>query len=514
VSAQLALLPEYATAHLQLTLVALWFGIAVSIPAGIAVARVPWLAQPVLGLASVIQTIPGLALLAAMVPLLAGLALPSIGFLPAVLGLALYSVLPILRNTATGLAAVDPALIEAARGVGMTSGQQLRRVELPVALPVIVAGIRTATVWTVGMATLATPVGATSLGNYIFTGLQTRNFVAVLVGCAAASLLALLLDGLVRLLEAAVQRRSRALTWTALAGVALLAAWAGGAALASARSGVAPVRVGAKTFTEQYILSDLIAQQIRARTGLPVELVQSLGSTVAFDALCSGALDVYVEYSGTIWATIMRRDRLPAARGDVLREVSRYLAEEDGIVVVGPLGFENAYALAMREAEAAKLAIRTISDLAPHAPGLAIGGDYEFFARPEWRDLVERYGLRFRQQRSMDSSLMYQAVAGGEVDVISAFSTDGRIAALELRVLADDRGAIPPYDALLLAGPDLTRSRPEVIDALRPLVGSIDAARMRALNLEVDENGAAPSGVARRFLEDLSEPEPQPGTLH
>ena len=169
--AQLALLPGYLTAHLQLTLVALLVATVFSVPAGVAITRRPRLAQPLLALASVIQTIPGLALLAIMVPLLAALALPSIGFLPAVAGLTLYGILPILRNTATGLGMIDTALIEAARGVGMTSRQQLWLVELPVALPVIIAGIRTATVWTVGMATLATPVGATSLGNYIFSGL-------------------------------------------------------------------------------------------------------------------------------------------------------------------------------------------------------------------------------------------------------------------------------------------------------------------------------------------------------
>ena len=201
-SEQLALLPEYLTAHLQLTLLALLCSTAVSLPAGVAVTRVAWLERPVLGAAAVIQTVPSLALLAVMVPLLAGLGVQSIGFLPAFIGLTLYGVLPILRNTVTGIAGVDPALTEAARAVGMTPWQQLRRVELPLAMPVIVAGLRTATVWTVGVATLSTPVGATSLGNYIFSGLQTRNYTSVLVGCAAAAVLALVLDGLVRGLSA------------------------------------------------------------------------------------------------------------------------------------------------------------------------------------------------------------------------------------------------------------------------------------------------------------------------
>jgi osmoprotectant transport system permease protein len=501
--AQLALLPGYLTAHLQLTLVALLVAIVFSVPAGVAITRRPRLAQPLLGLASVIQTIPGLALLAIMVPLLAALALPSIGFLPAVAGLTLYGILPILRNTATGLAMIDAALIEAARGVGMTPRQQLWLVELPVALPVIIAGIRTATVWTVGMATLATPVGATSLGNYIFSGLQTRNFTAVLVGCVAASALALLLDGIVRLLELGLARRSRPLAGAAAGAVAILCLWAGTGLLPSGNASGAPVRIGAKTFTEQYILSEILGQRIRRLTGLPTEIVQSLGSTVAFDALRTGALDVYVDYSGTIWATILRRQDLPRDRAQVAREVERHLRLREDIEVIGPLGFENAYALAMRRADAEQLGITRIADLATHAPRLSIGGDYEFFARPEWRDIERTYGLRFAEQRSMDSSLMYQAVARGQVDVISAFSTDGRIAAFDLLVLDDDRGAIPPYDALLLASGDLARDRPEVIAALRHLVESIDAEEMRRMNLEVDEEGAAPAAVAARFLDGL-----------
>ena len=500
---QLALLPEYLTAHLQLTLVALLLGITISVPLGMFVTRLGWIQHPIMGCASVIQTIPSLALLAIMVPVLAALNLQSIGYLPAIIGLTLYSVLPILRNTVAGLKSVDPALIEAARGVGMTPAQQLRRVELPVAMPVIVAGIRTATVWTVGIATLATPVGATSLGNYIFTGLQTRNFTAVLVGCAAASILALVLDGLVRALEVAAQRRNRALAVAVLGVFGVLCLFAGASI---ARNLFIQSRdritIGAKTFTEQYVLSEIMARTIHEETGLDTTVMQSLGSTVAFDALRTGGLDVYVDYSGTIWATIMKRDQLPDDRTEVLSAVARYLADEHGIVQVGALGFENAYALAMRERQASNLGIRRISDLTPHAPGLSMGGDYEFFGRPEWRDIRDAYGLRFDSKRSMDSSLMYQAAANGSIDVISAFSTDGRIAALNLRVLEDDRGAIPPYDAVILVSPVLVRKHPAVVESLRRLVGTIDADRMRQMNLSVDELGRTPADVAAEFLRE------------
>ena len=503
-SEQLALLPGYLNAHLQLALSALLLGVLISVPLGVLAARVRWLEQPVLGVASVIQTIPSLALLAIMVPLLAAADLQSIGFLPAFIGLVLYSALPILRNTVSGLGTVDPALIEAARGVGMTPRQQLTRVEFPLAMPVIIAGIRTATVWTVGIATLSTPVGATSLGNYIFSGLQTRNLSAVLVGCVAAACLALVLDGLIRLVAVGLERRRRGILVAALGTLALLYLYTGGtAARELLQHKQERIVVGAKTFTEQYILSEIIAGQIAHETAIRTEVAQSLGSTVAFDALRSGDIDVYVDYSGTIWATLMHRDTTPDNRSDIFSLVSRFLRQRHGVSVVGALGFENACALAMGRKQAEKLGIRKISDLARHAPALSIGGDYEFFGRAEWRSLRTRYGLEFAAQRSMDSSLMYQAVEHGNVDVISAFSTDGRIAALDLVVIDDDRGAIPPYDALILANARLERRFPEVIDALRKLVNNIDGDTMRRLNLAVDGIGESPKTVAKGFLERL-----------
>ena len=395
---QLALLPAYLTAHLQLSLVALLIGATLSIPMGVWATRRKALAQVILGVAGVIQTIPSLALLALMVPALAflglltastlGFEVRSIGYLPALIALTLYSMLPILQTTVAGIQGVDRSLIEAAQGVGMTDRQRLVRVELPLALPVIVAGIRTATVWVIGTATLSTPVGATSLGNYIFSGLQTRNFAAVLVGSVAAAVLAIVVDQIARSLELGVRERRR--PRVVLAGGALAALYlftAGSFAWERTRAAGPEVVIGSKTFTEQYILSELIAGQVEREAGLRARALQSLGSTVLFDALRSGEIDVYVDYSGTIWATIMKRAGPPGSRQSVLAEVEAFLRGEHGILVAAALGFENRYALAMREEHARRLALTTLSDLAPLSASLEIGGDYEFFVRPEWTAL-------------------------------------------------------------------------------------------------------------------------------
>ncbi len=499
-SEPLALLPEYLSAHVRLTLAALAAGVLLAVPTGVLVSRVRSLETPVLALASVIQTVPALALLAVMVPLLSGLGLPGIGTLPAFLALVLYSLLPILRNTVTGLRGVEPAVLEAARGLGMTPAQRLAYVELPLSLPVIVAGVRTATVWTVGMATLSTPVGAPSLGNYIFGGLQTRDTPSILTGCVAAAVLALALDGLVR--TAALGLSARRLGRVAVAGVGLLAlaAWAWAPA---ARGGTPsrPIVVGAKTFTEQYVLSELLAQTVRAKTGRPTRTLASLGSTVAFDALRRNEIDLYVDYTGTLWATVMGRTDPGGSRAEVKAETTRWLRDEAGITLAASLGFDNAYCFALRRDTAARLGgVRTLGDLAPHAPRLSLASDYEFFSRQEWRSVQDAYGLAFREQRTMDPSLLYEALAAGQVDVVTAYSSDGRIDALGLVVLEDERHAIPPYDAVVLASPRLAREAPDVLAALRGLDGAIDVERMRGLNRLVDEEHRSPAAVARSFL--------------
>ena len=492
---QLQLLPEYLGQHVLLTVTALSLGIGLSIPLAVMVWRQPRLREPVLAVASAIQTIPGLALLALMVPLLG-----RIGFLPALLALVLYSVLPVLRNTVTGIAQVDSSLIEAGRALGMTHWQLLAKVQLPLALPVIIAGIRTAAVWVVGMATLSTPVGATSLGNYIFSGLQTQNYTAVLVGCVAAASLALALDWSIRRVEIAISQRRK----LALGVSALLVAVIVGLPLANyallGPSGPTAV-VGTKTFTEQYILGNLLSRTL-ARAGFNVESRDSLGSAVAFNALAAGSIDAYVDYTGTIWANYMRRNDNPG-RDAMLTEVRDWLLDEHDIEVAAALGFENAYALAMSAERAGQLGIESIADLTPFASRMTIGGDYEFFVRPEWAALTQQYSLPFIDQVSMDSTLMYSALAAGEVDVISAFSSDGRILEYNLVVLDDSLEVLPAYDAVVLAGPT-RHSKPGLAESLAVLNGTIDSAAMQRANRYVDLVG----GSITEAAESLDSPVP------
>jgi osmoprotectant transport system permease protein len=490
----LAHLPDYLGNHLLLTMTALAVAIVISVPLGIIATRRPRLAEALLGIAGVLQTIPSLALLVLMVPLLGGL----IGFIPALIALTLYSFLPILANTVLGIKGVDPSLVEAARGLGMSDGQLLRRVQLPLALPVIVGGIRTATVMAVGTATLATPVGGLSLGNYIFAGLEMNDTNAIIFGCVFAALLAVGMDQLVRLLEVAARRRSRRLALISAAGLLAVLAIGLNGPLRSLWSPPGAV-IASSAFSEQYILSELMKSKLEA-AGFRADQRSNMGGSIRFLALGHNQIDCSVTYTGDVWTTVMHRKDLAPKREKAIEEISRYLHEEYGAVCLGSLGFENAYALAMRRQDAERLHIYTIEDLAHHAPQLTIGADMEFFHRSEWSRLQELYGLKFQAERPMNSSLMYAAVAKGtSVNVICAYSTDGHILENDLVLLEDTKHAFPPYDALLVLS-GKAAADPKLVSALRPLVQSIPMEAMRKANKRVDVDGGSPREAATELL--------------
>jgi osmoprotectant transport system permease protein len=488
VTAAFARVPELLAQHLLLAFAALLLGIAISLPLAVVSARNRAVARVALGLASLIQTIPSLALLALFYPILLSLSalvgggIPALGFLPSLLALSLYAVLPILRNAVTGLANLDPAVLEAADGVGMTAWQKLRLVEAPLVAPMLMAGIRTAATWTIGAATLSTTVGQPSLGDLIFAGLQTQNWTLVLAGCIAAAGLALVVDALLGLAEYGIARRKRGLVWGSLGAlliatlVALAPAWP---------SPQGTVTIGAKGFSEQYILARVIGHRLE-EAGYKVRYREGLGSALAFSALAAGDVDVTVDYSGTLWTNQMKRTDVPP-REAILAGVGKWARETHGVTLLGSLGFENAYVFAMRGEDARRRGIRTLSDLSRAAPSLRFATDVEFLDRSEWAAVRRSYGMAFREAHPYQPTFMYRALTSGAADVIPAFSSDGRIAAEKLAVLSDPKGAIPGYDAMLMISPQRADDA-RFQAALRPLVGAISVERMREANLMVDRD--------------------------
>jgi osmoprotectant transport system permease protein len=437
VTSAFARVPELLAQHLLLAFSALLLGLVVSLPLAILSSRNRTVGRVALAFASLVQTIPSLALLALFYPVLLWLSalvgggIPALGFLPSLLALSLYALLPILRNGVTGLAGLDPAALEAADAIGMTRNQRLWLVEAPLVAPVLMAGIRTAAVWTIGAATLSTTVGQPSLGDLIFAGLQTQNWTLVLAGCVAAG------------------------------------------------------HAGAKGFSEQYILARLIGHRLE-KAGYEVRYREGLGSGVAFGALAAGDVDVYVEYSGTLWTNQMQRSDVPPRRA-IVDGVAQWAKATRGVTLLGPLGFENAYAFAMRGDDAKRRRIASLSDLASQAGELDFATDVEFLERPEWAAVRRAYGLSFKSARPYQPTFMYRALGSGEADVIPAFSSDGRIAADRLAVLTDPKGAIPGYDAILLLAPKRSGDA-RFHAALRPLIGAIPVEKMREANYLVDRD--------------------------
>ena len=483
--------PPLLAAHVLLSAAALLLGIAISLPLAIWAARNATVARVGLGFASLVQTIPSLALLALFYPVLLSLSalvgggIPALGFLPSLIALTLYALLPILRNAVAGLQGLDPAVSQAADAVGMTRWQKLRLVEAPLAAPVIVAGIRTAAVWTIGAATLSTTVGQPSLGDLIFAGLQTQNWALVLAGCASSAALALVVDALIGGIEYGIRARRR---WVWIASAVALVL---GTAIATqplwprGGSGDRNVVIGAKNFSEQYILARLIGDRLE-HAGYTVTYRDGLGSALVFGALASGDIDVYVDYAGTIWANEMKRSDVPERKA-MVAEIGRWATRTRGVGLIGSLGFENAYAFAMQRDVARRQGIASLDDLVKAAPGLTLGSDLEFLERPEWAAVKRAYPLRFARTTPYSPTFMYRALQSGNADVISAFSSDGRIAADKLTVLTDPRHAIPGYDAILMVAPARTRDT-AFIAALKPLVGRIPVEAMRSANYLVDRD--------------------------
>jgi osmoprotectant transport system permease protein len=519
--------------HLLMVALAVAIALLIALPLGVLMQGRPRLAQLVLGLANAVQTIPSLAIFGLLltVPVLGG-----IGPTPAVLALVLYALLPLLRGLVTGLNQVPSGLKEAGRALGLSRGQVLRHVEFPLALPSLMAGLRVATVISVGVATIGAAIGAGGLGVFIFRGIATVNNSLLLAGALPAAAIALVADGALGALENRLSRRvakggsqgggpgGRRPAWRRrrwrqlLAGALLVAtllaipvAWrwlapAGGKPAGGKPASGETVVVGAKGYTEQLLLGELLAQEIEANTSLRVKREFSLGSTfLLHEAVRQGRIDGYVEYTGTAWTAILRQPPLPPERRAAVWQRARQLYDERyGLRMFPSLGFENSFAILIRQADGQRLGLRTISEAVKPARQWRAAFGYEFLNRADgFPGLAERYGLRFAAPPSaMDLGLTYRALADGRVDLIAGDSTNGLISALKLQKLDDDRSYFPPYDAVPVFNAASLRRHPELVPVLERLSGRLSAATMQKLNAAVDLQGQTPELVMRRWRRD------------
>lgn len=501
--------------HIVLTGASTLLAIILGIPLGLAASRLPRWRGVITGGVGVVQTIPSLAMLAILLALL-----NRIGSTPAIIALVLYALLPIVRNTLAGLDGVPASIKEAADGIGMTRLQRLWLVELPLATPVIVTGIRTAAVVGVGIATLSAFIGAGGLGQFINRGISLSNHQLILLGAVPAALLALAVDGAIAAAQWGLRRRraARPGRWSdrwlrSLAVGAPLLILAVGV-LAVAQPGLfssrgpatgddraAVIRIGSKNFTEQLILGEIMAQLIERRTSLRVVRRFDLGGTmICHGALVNGEIDLYAEYTGTALTAVLKQE-VVTDPDEAHRVVAAAYARRFDLQWLPPFGFNNTYALTIRGADARRWGIRTISGLKARAHGLRAGWTAEFSERPDgYPGLRERYGLAFASVRDLDTALMYEALVQDQVDVVCAFATDGRIAAYQLQPLEDDRRFFPPYFAAPVIRAATLEEHPELENVLGLIAGKIPGETMQRLNYEVDGAKRSPAAVAREFL--------------
>jgi osmoprotectant transport system permease protein len=460
----------------------------------------------VLAIANVLQTVPSLALFGFLIPILGK---HGIGALPAIIALFLYSLLPIIRNTFAGINGVDPGVREAARGMGMTGWQMLTMVELPLSSSMILAGVRVATVISVGTATIAAAIGAGGLGIFIFRGLRMNDSVTILAGAVPAALMALAVDFGLGLIEkrlmpgrTAAQSKSRLVPRIAFGTAAFVLVVT--AFLLMHRAPSDRVVVGSKDFTEQVILGELLAQVIETRTGIPVERKFELSTDILHQAMLSGQIDVYPEYTGTAFNAILKHQPISGAR-DVYDIVKQEYASMFDIVWLEPFGFDSTFAILIRKGDAVRLNLSTISQAAPYTPKWRAAVGPDFMKRQDgYRGLARTYGLRFiAPPTEMDLALTYRALAASQVDLIAGNSTDGMIDKLDLFQLEDDRHYFPPYDAAPIIRKAVLDRHPEIAAAINTLAGKLTDTEMRRLNYAVDGEDRQPADVARDFLASL-----------
>jgi len=477
--------------HIQISFIALFFAVIIAIPLGIYLTNKKKIAESIIGISAVLQTIPSLALLGLLIPLF------GIGKVPAIIALVVYALLPILRNTYTGIKEVDPSLKEAALAMGMNMPKRLLKVELPLALPVIMAGIRTAMVLIVGTATLAALIGAGGLGDIILLGIDRNNTALILLGAVPAAILALIFDVLLKKLESLSFRK----TLTAIGLVSIAALMMIFIPLLNGKDH-AEIVIAGKLGAEPEILINMYKLLIEQETDLTVQLKPGLGKTsFVFNALKSGSIDIYPEFTGTAISEFLKQEAINNNQADVYRQARDGLLKQFDMVMLSPMSYNNTYALAVSKDLAETYQLQTISDLKPIEQAVKAGFTLEFNDREDgYVGIQKRYGIALTSIKTMEPKLRYQAIESGAINLLDAYSTDSEIRQYKLHVLKDDQALFPPYQGAPLLRKETLTKYPEIEKALNKLADQITDDEMREMNFQVNVEGKLAEEVARAYL--------------
>ena len=505
--------------HVELTIIAIVLAIIIGIPLGIFIAHCKSVRKYVLGFINIVQAVPSMAFLGLLVPVL------GIGSTPAIFMVVLYSLLPIVKNTSTGITGIDSGILESATGIGLTPRQILFKIQLPLALPIIMAGVRISAVSAVGLMTLSAFVGAGGLGYLVFSGVQTVNNTMILAGAIPACILALCVDFVFSKIEVVAipdgistskskrsrhaknpkeyrdpkyKARRRKVIGVATALVIIFIGC--GRYFFSSFAQKETIVVGSKDYTEQLILGNIYADLLEEYTDYNIERKMNMGTTVLWNAITNGEVDVCTDYTGTILMNCLKEE----AKGDsddVYNHVKDELDKRYDIKVLDPYGFNNTYGLAIRKDLSEKYNIKTYSDLAKYSEDLTFGAEYDFYEREDGFDaLCEEYGMSFKKSVDLDIGLKYNAINSKEIDVMNIFTTDGQLSNSDVVVLEDDKDFYQTYYCGTVVRNDTLEKYPELKEAIMKLDNIINEEEMAKLNYLVETEGQDESKVAKDFL--------------
>lgn len=498
-----AALQQKTFEHISLSGFSLLIACLIAIPLGVGVSRFFFLRKVLFPLGSISQTIPCLAMLGFLIPVL------GLGNAPTVVVLTFYAIYPILKSTYIGLKNIPGECIEAAEGLGFSTFQKLWWVELPLALPVIISGLRVATAMTIGITSIAALIGAGGLGDFIMQGLSLNDTSLILLGAIPTAFLALAFDYAISQVEIRLQNRkenpSRFLRIQKLYLVFISLIIFIGAGIfyynVFINKKTASVVIASKNFTESFILAEMMAQLIEAKTSLKVTRKFNLGTThIIHQAMLRKEVDLYPEYTGTAYMTVLQENPIPG-EGSLFRKVQLAYKNKFNFTWLEPFGFSNTQALAVNADYAEHHQISTLSDLTRVSKALNIAAPPEFLKRPDaLPGLFQAYRLQFKNVLQVDPNLMYLAIKNKKVDVIAAFSTDGKLQKHNLIILVDDKKFYPSYEAAPIVRQSILEAHPEVYQVLSSLFGFIDQEKIMELNYQVDVEGKSPRDVVRQYL--------------
>ena len=477
--------------HLQLSLLTLLLAIFLAVPLAIYLSTRKRASNWVLQVAGIFQTIPSMALLGLFIPIM------GIGTLPALTALVIYAIFPILQNTITGLQGIDPSLEEAGIAFGMTKWERLKKFEIPLAMPVIMSGIRTAAVMIIGTATLAALIGAGGLGSFILLGIDRNNASLILIGALSSAFLAIAFNLLLKWMEKAKLR-------TIFAAFAVMVIGLGVSYTPSllAKPEKENLIIAGKLGPEPEILANMYKILIEENTDMTVTVKPNFGKTTfLYEALKKGDIAIYPEFTGTVTESLLKPTPQVNHDPEAVYQAARDgIKKQDNLALLKPMAYQNTYAVAVPKKIAQEYGLKTISDLKKVEGQLKAGFTLEFNDREDGnKGLQKVYGLHL-QVSTMEPALRYQAIQSGDIQITDAYSTDAELARYDLVVLQDDKQLFPPYQGAPLMKEALLKKHPELEGILNQLAGKITAEQMSQMNYQVGVEGRSANQVARDFL--------------